>query len=171
MTDVSARIIQYAETSRGLVNQAGKIALQANEQISNGTFSSAQWAKSAHQLVNAALTAGLELGPQLMSIACLGPSSELEYSDYLAVAPDNQCERALSVAKSFAQVGAPSCVIPDRFIVFDPPILRVYAEKFRVATNWPDLQSGTYQGGVRLTRLKTGTATPDFVEVTFTVDL
>jgi hypothetical protein len=47
--------------------------------------------------------------------------------------------------------------------VFVPETLRVYAKWFRVATNWPNLQSGTYRGQVRLTRVKP--ATPSAAEV------
>jgi hypothetical protein len=99
-----------------------------------------------------------------MSIPC-GPVSfdELELSDFIEVDPDNQCERVLSVAKSFVQDGAPSYVIPDPLIVFVPGILRVYAKRFRVGTSWPNLQSGTYRGQVRLTRIKP--ATPSAAEV------
>lgn len=166
MTDLSARITRYAETSRGLISQAGAILLQANDQIEGGTFDFAQWAKSAQQLVNLALDAGMELGPQLLSMAYLAQSSgELEYSDFIEVKPDNECERALSVAASFAQQGAPSWVIPDRTIVFVPGVLRPYATKFRVATSWPDLRSGTYAGRVRLARIKNADPNPAVVDV------
>jgi hypothetical protein len=172
MIDPSTGITRYAESMRSLVNQAGSLLLQANDQINDGTFDHAQCAKSAQQLANLALTAGLEVAPLLMSIPC-GPVSfdELELSDFIEVAPDNQCERSLSVAKSFVLDGAPSYVIPDQTIVFVPGSLRVHAKRFRVATSWPNLQSGTYQGRVRLTRLNTGAAAPQFEEVDVTVDL
>jgi len=172
MIDPSTRITQYAESMRSLVSQAGSLLLQANDQVNDGTFDHARCAKSAQQLANLALTAGLEVAPLMMSIPC-GPVSfdQLELSDFIEVAPDNQCERALSVAKSFVQDGAPSCVIPDQTIVFVPGTLRIYAKWFRVATSWPNLQSGTYQGKVRLTRLNTGAAAPQFEEVDVTVDL
>lgn len=165
MTDLSARITQYAESTRRLVSDAGELLLQANDQISDGTFDSAQWAKSMRQLANLALTAGLEV-PQLMSVPCLPQSSGLELSDFIKVEPDNECQRLLSVSKPFVQDGAPSCVIPDQSIVFVPPILRVYGQWFRVAANWPDLRSGTYRGQVRLTRLKPAAPSADeFVDV------
>jgi hypothetical protein len=172
MIDPSAQITRYAESMRSVVNQAGSLLLQANDQINDGTFDHAQCAKSAQQLANLALTAGLGLAPLMMSIPC-GPVSfdQLEFSDFIAVAPDNQCERSLSVAKSFVQDGAPSCVIPDQLIVFVPGTLRRYAKRFRVATSWPNLQSGTYKGTVRITRLNTGTAAPQVEEVDVTVDL
>ena len=172
MIDPSTRITQYAESMRSLVSQAGSLVLQANDQIHDGTFDHAQCAKSAQQLANLALTAGLEVAPLMMSIPC-GPASfdQLELSDFIEVAPDNQCERLLSVAKSFVQDGAPSYVIPDQTIVFVPGTLRIYAKRFRVATSWPDLQSGTYRGRVRLTRLDTGATAPQFDEVDVIVDL
>ena len=164
MIDPSTRITRYAESMRSLVSQAGSLLLQANDQIKDGTFDHAQCAKSAQQLANLALTAGLEVAPQMMSIPC-GPASfdQLELSDFIEVAPDNECERVLSVAASFVQDGAPSCVIPDQTIVFVPGTLRVYARRFRVGTSWPNLQSGTYRGQVRLTRVKP--ATPSAAEV------
>jgi hypothetical protein len=172
MIDPGARITQYAESMRSLVSQAGSLLLQANDQINDGTFDHAQCAKSAQQLANLALTAGLEVAPLMMSIPC-GPASfdQLELSDFIEVAPDNQCERLLSVAKSFVQDGVPSYVIPDQTIVFVPGTLRIYGKRFRVATSWPDLQSGTYRGRVRLTRLDTGATAPQFDEVDVIVDL
>ena len=170
MIDPSTRITQYAESMRGLVNQAGSIMLQATDQINDGTFDHAKCAKAAQQFANLALTAGLEAAPLMIPCA---PAifGELEFSDFIEVAPDNQCERTLSVAKSFVHEGAPSCVIPDPLIVFVPANLRVYAQRFRVATSWPNLQSGTYHGRVRLTRINTGSAAPQVEEVDVTVDL
>ncbi|HET9875640.1 MAG TPA: hypothetical protein VFQ37_07715 [Mycobacterium sp.] len=157
MSDPSARIAQYAESMRGLVSQAGAIVLQANNQFKDGTFDSAQWAKSAYQLVNLAVTAGLEMAPQIMAIPCLPQSSgELELSDFIPIDPDNEYQRVLTVAQPFSQVGAPSCTIPNQFIVFDPPIVRVHAKQFRIGVSWPDLPSGTYRGQVRLTNVQTG---------------
>ncbi len=172
MIDPGARITQYAESMRSLVSQAGSLLLQANNQISEGTFDHAQCAKSAQQLANLALTASLEMAPLMMSIPC-GPVSfdPLELSDFIKVDPDNQCERLLSVAKSFVQDGAPSCVIPDQLIVFVPGTVRVNGKRFRVGTSWPNLQSGTYKGTVRLTQVVTGTATPHVTEVDVIVDL
>lgn len=162
MIDYSTRITRYAESMRGLVGQAGSLLLQANDQIKDGTFDHAQCAKSAQQLANLALTAGLQVAPQMLSIPCVPASSDqIDLSDFIEVAPDNECERLLSVATSFAQDGAPSCVIPDQAIVFVPGTLRVYAKWFRVATSWPNLQSGTYRGQVRLTRLKPATPIAD----------
>ncbi|MGB9249382.1 MAG: hypothetical protein WCC28_06365 [Mycobacterium sp.] len=164
MIDPSTRITRYTESMRSLVNQAGSLLLHSSDQVNDGTFDLAQCAKSAQQLASAALTTGLEMAPLMMSIPC-GPVSfdELELSDFIEVDPDNQCERVLSVAKSFVQDGAPSYVIPDPLIVFVPGILRVYAKRFRVGTSWPNLQSGTYRGQVRLTRTKP--ATPSAAEV------
>jgi hypothetical protein len=167
MIDYSARITQYAESMRSLVNQAGSLWLQANDQIKDGTFDHAQCAKSAQQLANLALTAGLEAVPQLMSIPCAPASFDhLDLSDFIEVAPDNECERRLSVATSFVQDGAPSRFIPDQAIVFVPGTLRVYAKRFRVGTSWPNLESGTYRGQVRLTRINPPTPSDDkFLDV------
>ena len=162
MIDYTARITAYAESMRSLVNQAGSLWLEANDQIKDGTFDHAQCAKSAQQLANLALTAGLEAVPQLMSIPCAPAScDQLDLSDFIEVAPDNECERRLSVATSFVQDGAPSRVIPDQMIVFVPGTLRVYAKRFRVGTSWPNLESGTYRGQVRLTRLNPPTPSDD----------
>jgi len=168
--DPGTRITQYAESMRGLVNQAGSLMLQANDQINDGTFDHAKCAKAAQQLANLTVTAGLELAPLMIPCA---PAifDELEFSDFIEIGPDSQYERALSVAKSFVHDGAPSCVIPAQLMVFVPTTLRVYAKWFRVATSWPDLQSGTYHGRVRLTRITTGSAAPHVEEVDVTVDL
>jgi hypothetical protein len=162
MIDPGTRITRYAESMRGVVSQAGSLVLQANDQINDGTFDPAQCAKSAQQLAKLALTAGLDVMPQLMSIPC-GPaaSDQLDLSDFIEVAPDNECQRSLSVAQSFVQDGAPSNVIPDHLIVFVPGTLRVYAKWFRVGTRWGNLQSGTYRGQVRLTRLNPPTPSAD----------
>jgi hypothetical protein len=166
MTDPTTRIGQYAGASRGLVSQAGAILLKANDRISKGTFSTEQWAKSAQEMFNLFLTAGLNMDPQ----ACLQQlCGEADLSDFITVAPDNACERSLSVAQSFVQDGSPGYRIPDQFIVFVPAILPVYAKRYRVGVNWPDVRSGTYRGRVRLTSLQT--ATPNVVEMDVIVDL
>jgi hypothetical protein len=164
MTGYGSLITGWAETSRRLLSGAGAIALRANEQIAKGTFDTAQCARSTQQLADLALTAGLEMAPRAMRLSMSSP--ELELSDFIEVAPDNDCERVLSVAAPFVADGEPSWVIPDRFIVFVPAILRVYAKRFRVASTWPDLRSGTYRGRVRLTRLMAGgDEHPDRVDV------
>jgi hypothetical protein len=162
MIDPSTQINRYNESLRGVVSQAGSLVLQANDQINDGTFDHAQCAKAAKQLANLALTAGLDLVPQLMSIP-FGPaaSNQLDLSDFIEVAPDNECQRSLSVAQSFVQQGAPSNRIPDHLIVFVPGTLNVYAKWFRVGTSWSNLPSGTYTGQVRLTRLNPPTPSAD----------
>jgi hypothetical protein len=161
---------QYFETSRRLVNQAGKIFLDANAEVTKGTFDFPKWAKSANELVNLALTAGLQLTTPMIPIPCIPKATE-EYgkSDFVEVDPDNGCERVLSVAKSFVQEGAPSCVVPDEYVVFAPAVLPRGANKFRVKVTWPDLQCGTYHGRIWLTQI--GTATPRAIEVPRTIDL
>jgi hypothetical protein len=170
VTTSGSRTTRYAATSRRLVTQAGKIVLDANDEISNGTFDFAKWAKSANQLVNLALTAWLQLAPPMIPIPCLPKATE-EYgeSDFITVEPDNECDRVLSVAESFVQAGAPSCVIPDEFVVFVPAILPRGRTEFRAKVNWPDLRSGTYRGQIRLTRI--GTASPGADEVERIIDL
>jgi len=166
MIDPTTRIGQYAGASRSVVSQAGAILLKANDRISKGTFGTEHWAKSAQELFNLVLTAGLNMDPQ----ACLQQlCGETDLSDFITVAPDNTCERSLSVAQSFVQDGSPGYRIPDQLIVFVPPVLPVYATRFRVGVNWPDLRTGTYRGRVRLTSLQT--AIPQAVEMDVIVDL
>jgi hypothetical protein len=169
-TRPESRATQYAATSRYLFNQAGKIVLDANDEITKGTFDFAKWAKSANQLANLALTAGLQLAPPMISIPCIPKATE-EYglSDYITVDADNECERVLSVAKSFVQAGTSSCMIPDEFVVFSPAVLPRGGNKFRVKVTWPNLRSGTYRGEVRLTQI--GTANPHTVDEDRIVDL
>jgi hypothetical protein len=167
MIDPSTQITRYTDSMRGVVSQAGSLVLQANDQINDGTFDHAQCAKSAKQLANLALTVGLDVVPQLLSIPC-GPaaSDQLNLSDFIEVAPDNECQRSLSVSQSFVQDGAPSNVIPDHLIVFVPGTLRVYAKWFRLGTRSSNLPSGTYKGQVRLTRLNPPTPSAvEFLEV------
>ena len=64
MIDPSTRIDRYAGSSRSVVSEAGSLLLKANDQISDGTFDSAQCAKSAQQLANLALTTGLKMVPR-----------------------------------------------------------------------------------------------------------
>jgi hypothetical protein len=164
------RTTQYAATSRHVVNQAGKIVLDANEEITKGTYSFEKWAKSANQLVNLALTTGLQLAPPMIPIPCFPKATEAYgLSDFIKVTADNTCERALSVAESFVKLGEPSCVIPNEFVVFSNAILPRGGDKFRVKVTWPDLRSGTYRGKIRLTRI--GTATPSDVVEERTIDL
>jgi hypothetical protein len=168
MIDPSTPITRYAGSLRTVVSQAGSLAIEANDQINDGTFDHAQWAKSAKQLANLALTAGLDVVPQLLSIPCGKASDEQIYlSEFIPVVPDTECQRSISIVESFVQDGAPSKVIPDHLIVFVPAVIRVYAKWFRVGTSAPNLQSGIYTGRVRLTRLKPPTPGPDeFLEVT-----
>jgi hypothetical protein len=162
MIDPSTHINRYTESLRGVVSQAGSLVLQANDQINDGTFDHAQCAKSAKQLANLALTAGLNIVPQLMSIPCgAAAGKQLDLSNFIEVVPDNQCQRSLSVAQSFVQDGAPSNVIPDQSIVFVPGILHVYAKWFRLGAILANLPSGTYKGQVRLTRLNPPTPGAD----------
>ncbi|OBI40573.1 hypothetical protein A5707_09150 [Mycobacterium kyorinense] len=162
-----SRITEWAEISRRFINQASAVVLEANEQIKAESFGGAQWTKSARRLVNLALTAGLEMAPQ--SVCFPQSAADLELSDFIDVDPDNECERVLSVAKPFVLDGAPSCVIPNQFVVFVPAILRVYAKRFRVGVSWPDLRSGTYRGRVRLAR--TQTPQPGSQEIDVVIDL
>jgi hypothetical protein len=168
MTNPKGHITRCADSTRGLVSQTGEIVLKANNQISKGTFTFEQWAKSAQQLANLFLKAGLEL-----PVPCLPPSEDLDLSDFIKVESDNKCERAIAIVKSFALDGEPSCRIPDQLVVFVPSILPVYAKRFRLGVNFPDLRSGNYRGRIRLTRTKTD-ATPaagDVVEMDVIVGL
>jgi hypothetical protein len=144
--------------------------LQANTQISDGTFTTEQWTKSAQKLVNLALTAGLDLVPQMMPLPCFSRAVDTrDLSDFIKVAPDGQFQRVLSVVNPFVQQGAPSCVIPSQSIFFVPTIVRVHATSFRIGVNWPNLRSGTYRGTVRLTQVGPGNAGPR--DVVVTIDL
>ncbi|MDT7722671.1 MAG: hypothetical protein QOE94_3682 [Mycobacterium sp.] len=169
-TPPKSQATQYAATSRYLVSQAGKIVLDANDESAKGTFDFAKAAKSASQLVNLALTAGLQLAPPIIPIPCIPKATE-EYglSDYILVDSDNNCDRVLSVAKSFVQAGTSSCVIPDEFVVFSPAVLPRGGDKFRVKVTWPDLRSGTYRGEIRLTQI--GTANPHTADEDRIIDL
>ena len=170
MTSPGSLPTQYLETSRRLVNHAGKIWLDTNAEITKGTFDFPKWAKSANELVNLALTAGLQLTTPRIPIPCI-PNATEEYgkSQPIIVNPDNGCERVLSIAKSFVLEGAPSGVIPDEYVVFAPAVLPRGANNFRVKVTWPDLQSGTYRGKIWLTQI--GTATPTAADVGRTIDL
>ena len=157
---------QWAEAARRLVNQAGNIVLQANSQIDDEKFSTEKWAKATQQLVNLALTAGLEMSP----IPCLPQTADArDFSDFIKVEPDAEFQRTLSIAKPFVRDGAPSCVIPAQSIFFVPSVVRVHATSFRVGVNWPSLSSGTYRGQVRLTQI--GAATAQSVEKDVIIDL
>ncbi|MFZ1162073.1 hypothetical protein [Mycobacterium sp.] len=171
-TDPQARANQYTATSRHVVDQAGKIVLDANAEVSNGTFTFEKWAKSASQLFDLALTTGLKLVPSMIPYPypCLPTATEgYGLSDFIEVGVDNSCERALSVSKSFVKVGEPACVIPNAFVAFSTAVLPRGESKFRVTVSWPDLRSGSYQGQIRLTQI--GTAKAHSVEVTRTIDL
>jgi hypothetical protein len=169
-TDPSARASQYAATSRRVVNQAGKIVLDANAEITKGTFTFEKWAKSANQLVDLALNTGLALIPAMIPYPRPPTSTEGHgLSDWIEVDADDTCERALSVSQAFVKIGEPACVIPNEFVAFSTAVLPRGESRFRVNVTWPDLHSGTYRGQIRLTRIGIARAHSD--EVTRTIDL
>jgi len=100
-TEPEARASQYAATSRRVVNQAGKIVLDANAEITKGTFTFEKWAKSATQLADLALNTGLALFPAMIPYPCQPTSTEsYGLSDWIEVDVDNGCERDLSVSQA-----------------------------------------------------------------------
>ena len=170
-TDPRTRVSHYTATSRRVVDQAGKIVLDANAEITNGTFTFEKWAKSANQLADLALNTSLQLIPTRMPYPCF-PSTTKEssaLSDWIEIAADTSCERALSISGPFVKLGEPSCVIPNEHVTFSVAILPRGEGKFRVLVTWPDLRSGTYQGKIRLTQIGVATAHTD--EYTPTIDL
>ena len=169
-TEPEARASQFAATSRRVVNQAGKIVLDANADISKGTFTFEKWAKSANQLVDLALNTSLALVPTMIPCPC-PPTSTESYglSDWIEVDVDNSCERTLSVSLAFVKLGEPACVIPNEFVAFSVAVLPPGESRFRVKVTWPDLRSGTYRGKIRLTKIGVANANPD--EVSRTIDL
>lgn len=169
-TEPEARASQYAATSRRVVNQAGKIVLDANAEITKGTFTFEKWAKSATQLADLALNTGLALFPAMIPYPCQPTSTEsYGLSDWIEVDVDNVSERTLSVSQAFVKLGEPACVIPTEFVAFSVATLAPGENRFRVKVTWPDLHSGTYRGEIRLTKVGVASAHPD--EVSRTVDL
>lgn len=169
-TEPKARADQYAATFRRVVNQAGKIVLDANAEITKGTFTFEKWAKSANQLVDLALNTGLALVPAMIPYPCQPTSTEsYGLSDWIEVDVDNSCERTLSVSLAFVKLGEPACVIPNEFVAFSVAVLPPGESRFRVKVTWPDLRSGTYRGEIRLTKVGVANAHPD--EVSRTIDL
>jgi hypothetical protein len=169
-TDPKTRASQYTATSRRVVNQAGKIVLDANVDITNGTFTFEKWAKSASQLVDLALNTGLQLIPAMMPYPGQpAVTGSYELSDWIEVDVDNSCERALSMSTPFTKLGEPSRVIPNEHIAFSLATLPRGESTFRVQVNWHDLHSGTYRGVIRLTKVGVANAHSD--EVTRTIDL
>jgi hypothetical protein len=170
-TDPKTRTSHYTATSRHVVNQAGKIVLDANADITNGTFTFEKWAKSASQLVDLALNTGLQLIPAMMPYPCSPAAATQGYglSDWIEIDVDNSCERALSMSTAFTKLGEPSCAIPNEYVAFSLAIIPRGESKFRVKVTWPDLSSGTYRGQIRLTQI--GIANAQSVEVSRTIDL
>ena len=169
-TEPEARASRYTATSRRVINQTGKIVLDANAEISKGTFTFEKWAKSANQLVDLALNTGLALVPTMIPYPCLPTSTEgYGLSDWIEVDVDNGCERALTVSQAFVKLGEPACVIPTEFVAFSVATLAPGENRFRVKVTWPDLRSGTYRGEIRLTKVGIANAHPH--EVSRTVDL
>ena len=98
-TEPAARANQYAATSRRVVNQAGKIVLDANAEITKGTFAFEKWAKSANQLVDLALNTGLALVPAMIPYPCQPTSTEsYGLSDWIEVDVRMARERPFRVA-------------------------------------------------------------------------
>jgi hypothetical protein len=171
VTSLPSVITEYARVSRKLISEAGSILLQANTAIRRGNFDPAQMAKTAQELMNVALSASVEATSLTDPISWLSNAfGEWAFSDYITVDADDKCQRALSVANRFVQVGAPSRTIPEQSILFQPAILPVNVSLFRVGVRWSGLTSGTYEGAVRLSRINTDDgAGPD--EVPVTIDL
>ena len=171
MTAPDPRLDRVAALSRQLVEQAGSVALQTNDQIDRGAFDFAKWAKSMLNLLDAGLTGGLELAPDMFApcVPCFPiPGNDSEHSDYIEVNPDPQYSRKLSVVpRSFKHDGAPF-VIPDSVLYFEPAVLEPLATQFRICVAWSDLRSGTYRGTVRLVPEGGGGAT---TEIQVIVDL
>jgi hypothetical protein len=168
--DPRVRASQFTATSRRMVKESGKIVLDANADITSGTFTFEKWAKSASELVDLALNTGLQMMPAMIPFPCLPAATEgYGLSDWIEVEVDNSCERALSVSQAFVNIGEPACVIPNEFVEFSAAGLARGATRFRVKVTWPDLRTGTYRGQIRLTRI--GVANAHSVEVTRTIDL
>lgn len=168
-TNPQARASQYAATSRRVIDQAGKVVLDANAEITKGTFTFEKWAKSANQLVDLALNTGLQMLPTMLPYPCLPAATEgYGLSDWITVAVDNACERQLSVCGPFVRAGEPTCSIPNEFVTFSSATLPRGEGRFRVKVTWPELRSGTYKGRIRLTQLG-GPKASD--EISRTIDL
>jgi hypothetical protein len=169
-TDPRARASQFTAASRRVVEETGKIVLDANAEITSGTFTFEKWAKSASQLVDLALNTGLALVPAMIPFPCPPTSTEgYGLSDWIEVDVDHSYERALSVSQAFVKIGEPACVVPNEFVAFSTAVLPQGGTRFRVKVNWPDLRTGTYRGQIRLTRIGIANAHSD--EVTRTIDL
>jgi hypothetical protein len=169
-TDPRVRASQFTATSRRMVEASGKIVLNANADITNGTFTFEKWAKSASELIDLALNTGLGLIPAMIPFPCVPAATEgYGLSDWIDVDVDNDCERALSVSQAFVKIGEPACVIPNEFVDFSTAGLPRGGTRFRVKVSWPDLRTGTYRGQIRLTRIGVANAHSD--EVTRTIDL
>ena len=169
-TEPAARVSQYAANYRRVVNEAGKIVLDANADVAKGTFTFEKWAKSANQLVDLALNTGLALIPAMIPAPCLPTSNEgYGLSDWIEVEANSQYERTLSVSQAFVNVGEQACVIPNEFVAFSTAVLPRGESRFRVTVTWPGLRSGTYRGQIRLTPVGIASAPSD--EVTRTIDV
>jgi hypothetical protein len=168
--DPKARASQYTATSRRAVEQAAKIVLDANTEITQGTFTFEKWAKSANQMANLALNTGLEMVPAMIPYPCVPTATEgYSVSDWIEVDADNSCERALSMSKPFVKLGEPAQVIPNEFVSFSAAVLPRGESRFRLKVTWPDLRSGTYRGVIRLAKIGIAGAHPD--DVSRTIDL
>ena len=165
MTTPDPRLDRVTALSRQLVEQAGAVALQTNDQIDRGAFDFAKWAKSMLNLLDLGLTGGLELAPDMFApcVPCFSiPGDDSEHSEYIDVDPDPQYSRKLSVVPgSFKHDGA-AFVIPDSLLYFEPAVLKPLATQFRICVAWPGLRSGTYRGSVRLVPEGGGGATTEY---------
>lgn len=117
----------YAETSRRLINEAGR-------------------------MVNLMVTAGYGWSDALMAQCAHYGTADVELSEFLQAPPGTGCQRSLSVVAPFVAEGTGQ-VIPPQSLVLVPNVLRVFATRFRVGVRGPDYVSGTYRGRIRLTGL------------------
>jgi hypothetical protein len=154
MNSPDPRLDRIPRLSRELVEKAGTVALQTNDDIDRGSFDFNKWAKSMLNLFDLSLAGSLDLAPDMFA-ACRPCSpihfDDAERSEYVEVDPDPQYPRRIQVvANSFTHVGDPNFTIPDHVVYFEPAVMAPLAVQFHICVAWPGLRSGTYRGKVRL---------------------
>jgi hypothetical protein len=169
VSDPKTFIEQYAAIARQMVTDAGTVALQAANEMDNGTFGADAWGRSVIRLSDIALMGSVEVA-QLIAACPDAPTSADTISKSVAIAPDSRFERKLSIGKPFTRIGKTTTIPNDR-IALQPSVLKRGETEFKVVVRRTGLLRAHYRGTVRLVPTNPPTGTQAGAEVAVIIAL
>jgi hypothetical protein len=139
---------EYVSTVvRRMVNQAGKVAQTAANDVEGMTYTPRRWLESMTRLIDIAVAGGMDIAETLGA----GPAefqSQPIASAYYTVPDSNETRELTWAQKPTRDAGDDK--IADYKLRFDPPTLLPGSKQFRVLVNATGLISGVYKGKVRV---------------------